>query len=53
MIEKGNKINKNQFIRSHHFQNKIISTSNKIFNNYDAVISISTSESAPLREKYL
>ncbi|MDC2978524.1 amidase [Pelagibacteraceae bacterium] len=51
MIEKGNKINKDQFIRSHHFQNKIISTSNKIFNNYDAVISISTSESAPLREK--
>ena len=49
MIENGNKINKKNFIKSQQFQNKIIMSSSDIFDEFDCIISISTGESAPLR----
>lgn len=49
MIERGNLISNLDFKKSLLFQNKIILNTNKIFKNYDAIISISTSESAPYR----
>lgn len=51
MIEKGKMIDNNTFNNSINFQNKIILSSNKIFKKYDAIFSLSTAESAPLRNK--
>lgn len=49
MIEKGNQITMSVFQGALNEQNKIIRTTSDIFKEYDAVISIGTGSSAPLR----